>query len=422
MGGSTCLHRDSREPQGSRERQALRAQTLERLGEAALNAGPLMTVLRAPADDPEAVVEAVQQCPTLTSRLLSVVNAAAFGCTHPIDSVRRAVVLLGAGRARAIVLAFGLRLLADGSKTPLRLVNRLWGASLHKAMAARLAAQVLQPTRAENAFCLALVQDVGLPLLVGLDPAFYENLVPGSRGSWSEQEIQHFGLDHAEAGYHLLKRWGAAAQLSQAVLHHHRPPTSQPGKEVLAQVPQFIASLLPHLDEEPTGQERDWLTLLYARFLSGAYGSLESFLRAASERAVALHHSADAEPPQVFLSSLMETVANDAASMVVRLCRLETALGRQREDLDALRFQAFTDPLTRVLNRRGFTQFAQRRIEEVARRRLGACCIVVDIDNFKAVNDQFGHEGGDQILRGVARLLRRHLDRSDLLGRLGGDE
>ena len=405
------------------QRRQRRRRTLEQLGEVSINPGPLLSVVRAPADDPGAVSEAIGRCPALAARVLSVANSAALRPRRAIESVHRATIHLGPSRTRAIAMAFGLRIMSEDSALPRDLAQRLWTSSLRKATAGRLACELLDPRHTNAAFCRGLVQDLGLQLLAGMAPSFYEQeLVPGSQGGWSQQEVQRFGLDHAEVGQRLLRSWQADRQLHEAVRHHHRPPSSFDGPEALVKVPAFLASLMPHLSEEPTGVERDWLVSLHGQFLAPMYPSPEAFFEAVCEEANALMPEAGTPEPAALRHELLRAVTGDTVTMVSQLCRLESALGRQREGLDELRFHAFTDSLTKVLNRRGFTQLAERRAEDAARRDLGVCCMVIDLDELKPMNDRYGHDAGDLMLRGLAKLLRRNLDRHDLIGRLGGDE
>jgi diguanylate cyclase (GGDEF)-like protein len=403
------------------------AQTLAGLGEVAVQPGPLLQILNAKPNDPDALTEALQRCPVLTSRVLSVTNSAAFGVSRNIDCIRRAVMQLGASRARAIALAFGLRMLAEGTGLPRPLLQRLWVSSLHKAAAARLAAEIFAPSHVDHAYCRALIQDIGLPMLMAVDLPFYETkLLPSkSEGTWSQQEITRFGIDHAAVGARLLAQWNASPVICDAVLHHHNPPLKDAADRVLVKLTGFIASMLPHLSEARTPLEQEWMVALHGQFLSRLYASPKAFERAAAKAAAALCQEDLLRPPVIdplAMGRLVATVSDDTAGMVAQLCQLETALSQQREHLSALRFEAFTDPLTRVLNRRGFTQLAERRLAEAIKHSLPVCAIMVDLDRFKQVNDTHGHEAGDLVLRGVAKLLRDHLDRSDLIGRLGGDE
>jgi len=89
---------------------------------------------------------------------------------------------------------------------------------------------------------------------------------------------------------------------------------------------------------------------------------------------------------------------------------------------EMLKYIGLTDSLTGVYNRR---YIDRRLLEEIARaRRQNYCisCMYIDIDHFKLVNDTYGHQGGDEVLREVAQRIRTELRRSDALGRFGGEE
>lgn len=82
---------------------------------------------------------------------------------------------------------------------------------------------------------------------------------------------------------------------------------------------------------------------------------------------------------------------------------------------------ARSDPLTGVLNRRGFERDASQRLTESADDATGAL-LFIDLNDFKVINDNFGHEVGDQLLTVAARRLRKSLRSCDIIGRPGGDE
>ncbi len=83
---------------------------------------------------------------------------------------------------------------------------------------------------------------------------------------------------------------------------------------------------------------------------------------------------------------------------------------------------ATMDPLTRLLNRRGLEDALQISRAQAARRGLPTSAIMVDIDHFKQVNDSFGHEVGDHVLRQVADIISRMTRSSDVVARTGGEE
>lgn len=83
---------------------------------------------------------------------------------------------------------------------------------------------------------------------------------------------------------------------------------------------------------------------------------------------------------------------------------------------------SFIDPLTGLLNRRGFTTYAVREVERAIRQQTSLAIVFLDIDRFKQVNDLFGHTFGDQVLCYVAEALDQNLRGCDLAARWGGDE
>lgn len=87
-----------------------------------------------------------------------------------------------------------------------------------------------------------------------------------------------------------------------------------------------------------------------------------------------------------------------------------------------LEMQASTDPLTKLLNRRAMELAAERELSFYGRVRQPLCAMVIDLDNFKMVNDSHGHHCGDTMLTSVAGCLRGELRPTDHLARLGGDE
>jgi diguanylate cyclase (GGDEF)-like protein/PAS domain S-box-containing protein len=94
------------------------------------------------------------------------------------------------------------------------------------------------------------------------------------------------------------------------------------------------------------------------------------------------------------------------------------ALQRLRE-LESL---VHTDPLTGVGNRRAVERILERKIDEHARYGWPFGVLFVDLDEFKKVNDVYGHEAGDLLLRSVGRTLEHGLRASDFVGRWGGEE
>ncbi|MEI8105896.1 MAG: PAS domain S-box protein [Actinomycetes bacterium] len=97
-------------------------------------------------------------------------------------------------------------------------------------------------------------------------------------------------------------------------------------------------------------------------------------------------------------------------------------IGDRKQTEHELRRLADHDPLTGILNRRGFTEGLRRELRRMERHGEYGALLLLDLDNFKLVNDTAGHPEGDRVLRATADVLRRRLRATDVIGRLGGDE
>jgi len=83
---------------------------------------------------------------------------------------------------------------------------------------------------------------------------------------------------------------------------------------------------------------------------------------------------------------------------------------------------AVNDELTQLLNRRGFLQCLSKEINRSQRLNKGFVLLVLDLNNFKLINDTYGHPAGDAVLKKIASVMRNEFRSYDILGRIGGDE
>jgi two-component system cell cycle response regulator len=115
----------------------------------------------------------------------------------------------------------------------------------------------------------------------------------------------------------------------------------------------------------------------------------------------------------------------DPAELLARI-----GVGRRIVDLhreiDAknrlLEGMAHSDPLTALPNRRAIEEWAARQLRGAARHGFPFWVVLADLDSFKSVNDNYGHDAGDAVLQAFAEALKEHTRSSDICGRLGGDE
>ncbi len=93
-----------------------------------------------------------------------------------------------------------------------------------------------------------------------------------------------------------------------------------------------------------------------------------------------------------------------------------------REKNEKLKNIANIDPLTELFNRRGLTQFVKKTMDDAVNNETPFCIIICDIDDFKAINDTYGHSCGDYVLQRIAETIKEHTRHNDCICRWGGEE
>ena len=118
----------------------------------------------------------------------------------------------------------------------------------------------------------------------------------------------------------------------------------------------------------------------------------------------------------------MMVTANVTATLTVTIIVVNTILGiildLQRKLLD----QAITDPLTGAYNRRRLDTVLEQAIERNRRKPTPASLLLIDVDHFKRINDEFGHAVGDRVLKQLVALMAERTRKIDSLFRIGGEE
>lgn len=245
--------------------------------------------------------------------------------------------------------------------------------------------------------------------------------------------------EHAEAERQLLQAREAFERLGQArglgmTLHNLGVVAAETGDLGLARQ-RFLHSIELYLrDGHRHGacEARTRLADVLRRL--GETDEATVLLQEALDDASAL--GLDSERARVLeaLSALHEELGDHRRALrhLQELRALERQLFDERSDqrlravqvrfqLERLQQVSVTDPLTGLLNRRGLEQVLTEALSGGAHERTAAV-ILLDLDDFKSINDHCSHAGGDEVLRQVARILSEHARRSDHVARYGGEE
>ena len=117
-----------------------------------------------------------------------------------------------------------------------------------------------------------------------------------------------------------------------------------------------------------------------------------------------------------------KVIRRDSLGQPARICGIVMDVSERKRLEEQLRQLAVTDPLTGAFNRRYLLQIMETEINRARRYARPLALIMFDLDHFKRINDRFGHDQGDAVLKGIAARVRERLRHSDIFVRWGGEE
>jgi diguanylate cyclase (GGDEF)-like protein len=125
---------------------------------------------------------------------------------------------------------------------------------------------------------------------------------------------------------------------------------------------------------------------------------------------------------EIFLSTAwFGSIGLESLLYMIATAFILLAMAKERTELEH-KMAAMVDPLTGVANRRAFLESAVSGLKRHSRLQQPVSALLFDLDQFKSINDRYGHSTGDRVLRNFADIAKTELRSTDLLGRLGGEE
>lgn len=398
-------------------------------------AGKVLSLTAAEEPDMKAITRVIAEDVSLTAKVLRVINSPIYGIPRTVGSIRQAITLLGSNTIRGIVLTFtlvGLRPRHDFD------YDRFWEKSLMTAILSRRIVRDLPQVNKEDAFIAGLLANIGEMLLALTLADDYRDMLLFAREhaiSTEEAERLVIGIHHAEFGAAVARHWcfpdglceviaghgrhGAAAGTEPKPLVHavyladaytrmlHGEPLPQGEQATVADSQQRLeldADFLSHV--APVVQDEMKLAAEFFGLRVASGLSLEEILQEANRRLGQMHLDNERRKSVLLRAQAELLQANQG---------LEDK-SRELQDL------ANNDGLTQTYNHRYFQEFLKTELSRAARSGQCTSLIMMDIDNFKGLNDTHGHLAGDAVLREFCRVVHRTLREYDLMARYGGEE
>ena len=206
----------------SAEDVVARVEDLLSLPDAAIRLNAVLTDPETSAND---IADIVSLDPALAARVLRAVNSAYFGLRGRVDTITKAITMIGTSELHSLVLATSAALAFRNISSKLIDMESFWQHSVRAALAARGFAESGSLRRhRERVFLSALMHDVGKLVLYHQVPEVSTRVLEAAKSGRAQDEVEHelLGFTHAEVGALLLERWNLPASLTMPVRFHHR--------------------------------------------------------------------------------------------------------------------------------------------------------------------------------------------------------
>ncbi len=392
------------------------------------------------ASDPEVTSEklgaVIVSDPAFTAELLRTVNAPFYGLKQPVTAASRAVTVLGIRALRNLAICFAVRDSLRNSGLRAQDLELFWEDCLRRAVASRAIARAVGGISPEEAFTLGLLQDFGMLALLRANRkdasqwGTWRGLLPETR---RDEELARYGITHDGIAKMLGERWGLPANFVASLAFHHDPGSAPPAARDLARVAgnaDQIGALLAGHTSASLVAVRASLKRDYKIEEEAADKLLEALPGEVEAAAVGLGMRVARQPNFAqILSEANRTLVSMNVSYEELTQRLEALLKEKEQLMEQLGVAnaelarlAFFDPLTGLCNRRHFDSLFRELLTHSAQEGRPISLVMVDLDKFKSVNDNYGHAVGDAVLRSCSAALLASSHDSDIKARLGGEE
>ncbi|MET0288871.1 MAG: GGDEF domain-containing protein [Pseudoxanthomonas sp.] len=380
------------------------------------------------AQDPDAIMATASNLigmdAALSARMLRIANSPLYASRRRIENLSQALTILGLNATLTLALGFTLarEMSRPGTTSPR---DRIWKRSVVAALAARLLGERVGLRQLEELMLAGLLQDIGVLALGQLYPEEYLPLLEQTQDNMAllQSERDVFGTDHAEIGMKLARYWNLPDMLCDAI-GLSESDVSLPEFQTCIRLSGLIADI--------------WLTSDTALAHGKALGACVSQLAmdpaqvnsAIEDVRTMLPDVCEIFDVHIPSPSRIQSILEEAKELTqLRTLRDVQEAARAREDADVfegharrLAEEVRRDPLTGIFNRAQLESVLDKEFDAAQRHGWPLSVAFIDLDDFKQVNDRWGHLVGDEVLRNFAQALQVYLRGSDIVARYGGEE
>lgn len=365
----------------------------------------------------------------ISAKMLKFANSPLYSQNRPINSLHDALMLLGCNAALTVALCFSL----PTSLAKNVLFANYWKRSILSASISRVLAKRLAVPNIEDLFLTSLLQDIGILVIQSMDKPPYpldENKAL-SHADFIQSEKDVLGIEHSFVGALLLQSWGLPDFIVYSVTYSHSLNLEKSLRSEASDNFHHCLSLAGDLADI-------WLNNDPDRLLNEIVAVTKNILDLDDDEFNQLIIEIDDLLPEIssmFEVSLIEEQDRRRVVESARDLLIERSLSTSKEHDDANRkmeniskkaerFEKENqlDSLTRIYNRQYFYQQLNTEFEQFRTSNKPFSLAFIDTDDFKLINDTYGHLVGDDILKLAAGFFTKNTRETDIIARFGGDE
>ncbi|MFQ5609227.1 MAG: HDOD domain-containing protein [Woeseiaceae bacterium] len=384
-----------------------------------------------PETDLGSVAHTISADPALTSKVMRIANSALYARRRQSSNLRQALIVLGLNATLTLALSFTLVATLKADPDQGLDLDAYWRRGLMSATWGKLLATEFGRRDPEEIFLASLLQDIGMLAIDKFAPEVYDGISPFQMPhlELAKHEKSRLKADHRMIGAWLLDSWQLPSHIVRAVRYSH----DIAGRGVEAEFRGFARTVAICSELADV-----WLFNPDEKALKQIGKDAHRHLGILPNRLAEMFETISEQVPiaqgifemEVFEGGQLQEIS-DTAREILTIRNLhalqEQADLRQRtthleSENEELKDESNRDGLTGVHNRRGFEARLDQEFKTSTKHHWPLSMVFIDVDRFKQINDNHGHQTGDAMLQEVATLLVDNVREQDLVARFGGDE
>jgi diguanylate cyclase (GGDEF)-like protein len=378
----------------------------------------------------------VSSDPALAARVLKISNSSFYSLPQKVDSIQKALTILGTEALKNIALSFVIVKWMRPDNGQGFNYEVFWKRAVTSAVAADLIATAVKQ-KSDDIFITALLQDIGIVILYLCMPDEYLKVFDEKRVSAAlvvEAEKKIFGFDHQEVGTRMLEKWGLPESIFMPIQYHHNTKNIPENFEAKARILWLADRMSSVYHGSRCAEKMKDINRTLGRIYGFSEEDINRIIDAVANKSIEIlsYFEIDAGNMKPY-SQLLLDANEELGRLNVSYEQLILELKRSKETAESLamelqaaneklRHLATRDGLTGLFNHRHFQEALDREISRTVRYQKPLTLILLDIDHFKKVNDTYGHPVGDAVLKVISAIMLKAVRESDLVARHGGEE